>query len=161
VELDKLFASLFRLSEPLTASSVERVLKIHGAIVEMLQEVTRDKRSARSFVAKYMHCHNRIVPPFDANADKVLTTLAHKASLKNDEVVVPVGADPGYAIYVRRFLSLYDSLAQQNLPVTVRSLDYYLVWEHDNRLASTLKASVKLDAGAAIRPRTEALGASA
>src|SRR5438309_2067055 len=36
-----------------------------------------------------------------------------------------------YAAYVSRFVLLYD-LALQSLPVTVRLLDYYLIWKKEN-----------------------------
>jgi len=134
-ELDQLFLRLDKISEPLAATNVTEILEIHGQIVKLLGELTIDGQSPRSFVAKYMHFHNPVVPIYDGNAAKVVWGLVPERLIEADHVSVPDVADSYYADYVRRLLSLYRSIAAQDVSVTVRSLDYYLIWEHDNRLA--------------------------
>jgi hypothetical protein len=129
-ELDGLFLRLSGISEPLTPSNLTEILEIHGLIVKMLRSVTRDQHDVRSFVSKYMHFHNPAVPLYDTNADTVLTSLVPWPSVRKKEVTVRE-ADSYYAKYANRFLSLYDSMRSEGLVVTVRALDYYLLWKFE------------------------------
>jgi hypothetical protein len=131
-ELDLLFTRLYQISEPLTASNLPEILEIHGRMVEILRVLTRNGRSSRSFVSKYMHFHNAVVPPYDSFAAAVISSLVPKSSIDVEGTAIPKKGDKVYADYARRFLMLYESLKQMNLTVTVRSLDYYLVWKHDH-----------------------------
>jgi len=137
-ELDPLFARLARTSEPLIASNSAEIIEIHGRITNLLAEITINGDSPRSFVAKYMHFHNRVAPIYDANAAEVVWSLVPERSIQGDGITVPKVADLYFPGYVRRLLSLYDSIATNNVPVSVRSLDYYLVWEHDRLVSGPL-----------------------
>ena len=134
--IDRLFSRLAGVSEPLTASNVPTILEIHGQIVDMLSEITIDGQSPRSFVSKYMHFHNRVVPMYDSIAStKVLPRMVRSVRPQDIEAVVSLESDSEYRLNVCRFRNLYNLVASQNLPVTVRSLDYYLLWEHDRRVS--------------------------
>ena len=143
--LDYLFARLAKVSEPLTGSNVCEILEIHGYIVALLGEITINGQSPRAFVAKYAHFHNSVVPIYDANAAEVVRSLVSQREIDGDQISVPDVADPDYAGYVRRLLILYQFLTGHGVPVTVRSLDYYLVWEHDNRLTSGQPTAGKIN----------------
>jgi hypothetical protein len=132
-ELDWLFLSLAETSEPLTAPNLQRILEVHGQVVRLLSGVTMMGKSPRSFVSKYMHFHNSVVPMYDDITQGVLPSLVPKRSIKNELASIPNSADPDYACHVLRFLSQYELIVSKNLPVTVRSLDYYLLWEYGNR----------------------------
>ena len=134
-QLDLLFARLAKTSEPLAASNVSEIIEIHGQFVNLMAEITRDGQSPRSFVAKYMHFHNPVVPIYDGNAAEVVWNMVPQRSIERDGVKVSDVADLYFPGYVRRLLSLYHLIAAQDIPVSVRSLDYYLIWEHDRLVA--------------------------
>jgi hypothetical protein len=148
--LDHLFARLAEVSEPLTRSNISEIIEIHGYIVALVGGITINGQSPRAFVAKYAHFHNSVVPIYDANAAEVVWSLVSRKEIDGDQVTVPEVADPGYAGYVRRLLILHQFLTAHGVPVTVRSLDHYLVWEHDNRLTSRQPTAGKIVEEAAL-----------
>lgn len=132
-ELDALFIRLAGISDPPSTSNLADILEVHGAITGMLLEITGKSakgkaKSPRSFVAKYMHFHNPLIPPYDDYAATVLQSITQP--IGSIPISIPITADADYATYVRGLFSLYRFVAAQGLPVTVRSLDYYLLWEH-------------------------------
>jgi hypothetical protein len=158
--LDHLFARLAKISEPLTGSNVSEILEIHGYIVALLAEITIGGQSPRAFVAKYGHFHNRVFPIYDANAAEVAWSLVSQRAIDGDQIAVPDVADPQYAGYVRRLLILHQQMLERDIPITVRSLDYYLVWGHDNRLISRQTAAERVDENTAPIPQSEELEAN-
>ena len=46
----------------LTSSNISDILNVHGLILKLLSGLTIDGQSARTFVSKYLHFHNPIVP---------------------------------------------------------------------------------------------------
>ena len=127
-ELDQWFARLTKVSEPLATSNVREILTVHGSILELLTEITRNRQSARSFVSKYLHFHNPAVPIYDSIASTCLRSLIPLRTIRDFQVQPAEHADSEYADYVRRFTNLYQYVAAQGLPVTVRALDSYLIW---------------------------------
>jgi hypothetical protein len=147
--LDPLFLRLSGISEPLTTFNVSTILEIHGCIVELLSQVAIERQSPRSFVSKYMHFHNPVVPIYDSVAADVLPHLARVTP--EVRVDVPTGADSDYARYVGSFLKVYQVVAR-DLAVTVRSLDYYMLWEHDNYWNRQLARHSELEEATALSP---------
>jgi len=146
-QMEQLFNRLATISEPLTPEKATVILEIHGRIVSLLSQLTIDGQSARSFVSKYMHFHNSNVPIYDdITAVKVLPSLI---PIRSKDAQIPHGADQLYAAYVHRFLKLQDWASQSKLSFTVRSLDYYLVWEHERRVVQKAASSAPVDTAAA------------
>lgn len=133
-EIDRWFTSLKKLSEPLTMLNIRKILMLHGLFVNRLMSVTRDKQAARSFVSKYLHFHNPAVPIYDSVAAGLLPSLVALPTIRNFQIRPVKYSDPEYADYVRRFAKLYQSVASQGLPVTVRGLDYCLIWKAERAL---------------------------
>ena len=77
-----------------------------------------------------MHFHNPAVPLYDLNADTVLTSLVPWPSVRKKAITVK-DADSDYAKYANRFLNLYDLMKSAGWEVTVRALDYYLLWKFE------------------------------
>lgn len=127
-DIDQWLGSLEQIAEPLTISSIEKILYVHQLILNVSSSLTKDGEAARSFVSKYMHFHNPVVPIYDNIADTFLPKLVR---LRRDQIVSVEHADATYAAYVSRFFRLYG-LASKHLPVTVRLLDYYLIWKKEN-----------------------------
>jgi len=127
-EFDQWFARLAKVAEPLITSNVPEILTVHGLILERLTEITRDGQLARSFVSKYLHFHNSAVPIYDSVASTCLRSLISLRAIRDFQILPAEHADSIYADYVRRFTNLYQFIAAQGLPVTVRALDSYLIW---------------------------------
>lgn len=131
VEIDRWFFHLGRISEPLTIVSIRQILLLHGLLMDLLKRITIDEKSPRSFVSKYLHFHNRAVPIYDSVAAKFLPRLVLLGAIRDFQIRPVKCTDPDYSDYVQRFARLYECTASQSLPVTVRSLDYYLLWKAD------------------------------
>jgi hypothetical protein len=132
--IDQWLVQLAQVEEPLTGSNIDRILTIHGLILHLLKGLTIDGQSARSFVSKYLHFHNRVVPIYDSVADGFLPKLVR---LRKDQIQKAANADEWYAAYVSRFAKLYEA-ASQHTAVTVRLLDYYLIWKNEKGQAGLL-----------------------
>ena len=126
-EIDEWFLRLAKVFEPLASSNISEILAVHGLISKRLTHLTRRKQLARSFVSKYLHFHNSAVPIYDSVASGFLRGLVPLRRIRDFQIPVPDCADPEYADYVRRFAHLYQTIASHALPVTVRSLDSYLI----------------------------------
>lgn len=124
-KMNRWFTRLGKLAEPLTSSNITEILSIHGLILQLLTKITINEQLARSFVSKYMHFHNPIVPIYDNVANEFMPKLVPLPGLP---IRPTAQADPTYAAYVSRFATLYQNAASQ-VRVTVRSLDYYIILE--------------------------------
>jgi hypothetical protein len=128
--IDRWFARVATVSEPLTGLGIRKILLYHGLLVNCLSTITRDKQSSRSFASKYLHFHNPAVPIYDSIAASCLSSLVPLRTLRDFQIRSVKGADPEYADYVRRFAKLYRSIVGPT--VSVRRLDYYLIWKVDS-----------------------------
>ncbi len=126
-EIDRWFTDLRKISEPLDHLKIRKILMLHGLLVNRLAQRTIQNQSVRSFVSKYMHFHNPVVPMYDDVAATFLQGLVPLRMIRNSVIRRVTCADSEYADYVRRFAALY--FASQGLSVTVRSLDYYLLYK--------------------------------
>jgi hypothetical protein len=127
-ELDEWLNQLEHIEEPLSGSNIEKILTVHGSILNLLRKLTIRGQAARSFVSKYLHFHNPTVPIYDSIAANFLPKLIR---LRRDQIYTAVHADQEYATYISRFAKLYES-ASKTVSVTVRLLDYYLIWKKEN-----------------------------
>jgi len=126
-EIDAWLLQLKQIAEPLTSSDIKEILTVHGLILNLLRKLTIGGQAARSFVSKYLHFHNPTVPIYDSIADNFLPKLVR---LRSDQIYTSEHADRTYAAYVSRFAKLYE-FASGTVPVTVRLLDYYLIWKKE------------------------------
>jgi hypothetical protein len=124
-DIQSLFKQLEAATEPLTQSALKNIAEVHGALVKILAEMTKDAQALRSFASKYMHFHNSAVPIFDDWATRAVRRIVRRTrSLAILEK--PEGADEQYVDYLIRLAELYRR-ASSLLPVTVRGLDVYLL----------------------------------
>lgn len=122
-KMNRWFVRLGKITEPLTSSNIPELLTIHGLILELLTKITRDEQLARSFVSKYMHFHNPVVPVYDNVANEFMPKLIPMPGV---QMFTAQHADATYANYVSRFAKLYQAAGSQ-VRVTVRALDYYII----------------------------------
>lgn len=127
-EFDDLITELAALQEPLDAAVMERIVVTHGQLTELLQQLTDDQKAPRSFVAKYLHFHNPVVPIYDSRASE---HLAKHVRWETHQIPFerPPEGDAEYWEFCVRFFRLYDACRQAGLAVTVKSLDQYL-WQN-------------------------------
>lgn len=124
--IDSWFDELRVVSAPLDDEKCGLIVSIHGRMVRLLRPITRKKQSTPSFVSKYMHFHNSVVPIYDGLALASLRGLMRWS----DSMAVfkmPSDADKEYGWYVMRFLALHRQLAESGLRPTTRNVDYYLL----------------------------------
>lgn len=127
-----LLAPLKIISEPLNTDKLEKIVKIHGKLTQLIRKITRvskktrEKLSPRSFVSKYMHFHCPAVPIFDNYAKTALNRhdLMHEVKWfpKNTD-----DTDETYVEYVKRFWCLYQHLNSRIKNLSVKLVDYYLL----------------------------------
>ncbi len=82
----------------------------------------------RSFVSKYLHFHNPVFPIYDSVASGEIRRIVPLRSVLNIDFEVDGVSDSEYNDYVKRFFALYLHSIERGLPITVRSLDFYLIW---------------------------------
>jgi hypothetical protein len=123
-QLDELIAELNTIAEPLSPEKLQTVTRVHGRILKILARITRDGQSPRSFVSKYLHFHNSLVPIYDSRAAGVLRAFKPRTI---DEFQIPAGGDTKYAEFTMRFLKLYEFVRAADLKVNVKYLDNYLL----------------------------------
>ena len=97
--LQEIFASLADVAEPLTPESLRKIIHAAWAVCRLLQRITRNEESPRSFCSKYMHFHCPAVPLFD---DKVMKALPKLVRWQKSFQLfdLPNDADEYYAWYV-------------------------------------------------------------
>ena len=124
-----MIAGLSQVKAPFSVPNIPTILTVHGLILNLLSGLTIDNQSARSFVSKYLHFHNPIVPIYDSVAAGFLPKFI---SVRGVLIPTAEHADSTYSEYLYRFARLTESAASQGTTVTVRSLDYYLLWKKEN-----------------------------
>ena len=126
-KIEEIFSRLRRVREPLTPEKLKAILLLHGRFVRLLRPKMRLRQSPRSFASKYMHFHCPAVPLYDTRAVKA---LKHRYPWKERFEIfdLPWQADEEYGWYVLRFWQLYQDARKARKDVTVKMLDYYLLW---------------------------------
>jgi hypothetical protein len=107
------------------------IVSVHGRFVELLTHITRRNQSPRSFVSKYLHFHHPVVPIFDSVTSGILPSLVPWANAL-EVFKMPDDADKEYGWHVMRLYALYRCFANAHVPLTVKYLDYYLLWLAEN-----------------------------
>jgi hypothetical protein len=129
-QLNKLFAELKSVSEPLTVSKARKIVSLHGRFIELIRKPLRPDVSPHSFASKYMHFHCRAVPLVDRFASRKLTELVPWKQVEPAvQFPMPHGADSAYGWFVMRFLSLYEQKRKKNPDITVKEMDEFLTAE--------------------------------
>jgi len=130
-QADAILDSLRPVEEPLDLGGLRTIVEAHGRFCRLLQpvlrkSVLRKKQSARSFAAKYLHCHCPAVPIFDSyTRDKLerLVTWQDRFQVFDR----PADADEMYFWFVLRFWQLYQAAREPRPGVNVWLLDLYLL----------------------------------
>jgi hypothetical protein len=118
------------LSGDIEPTDLRAIVDLHGHIMRLLKPIARKLKSPRSFVSNYLHFHNPAVPIYNSYADWSLKRLVpHDDTLNAFDT--PRAADPDYDRYVKRFLRLCFILQENELIVSVKHLNHYLVWMAD------------------------------
>ena len=108
------------------------IAEVHGEIIQLLLPITREERTPRAFVSKYLHFHFPVVPIYDSYAESSLRSVVRwEPALEVFEK--PGRADEEYVWYLMRFLNLYDEAVSLELRLKVKYLDHYLVWKANQK----------------------------
>ena len=125
--VEAIFGDLAEIAEPLTPGRLKAIVGAHGRFVKMLQPLLRRRQSARSFASKYMHFHCPAVPLYDTYAAEALHHL-YRWEDRFEVFTLPDNADEWYAWHAMQFWQLYQDARKRGKTVTVRLVDYYLLW---------------------------------
>jgi hypothetical protein len=139
--VDQWLSSLGQVAAPLTTPHIQAILTVHGLILNLLQDLTIDHQSARSFVSKYLHFHNPLVPIYDSIAAGFLPKFVR---IRRIQIPTAENVDPIYAEYVYRFIKFYEFAASESAMVTIRLLDYYLIWKKESDQAGLSASDVQI-----------------
>jgi hypothetical protein len=126
-EIDSIISDASALMEPLTKEGIVAILIAHGKLVRLLTGITKNGYRPRSFVSKYLHFHNPVFPIYDSVASRKIRQIVQFEDVRAIDFKVDGTSDSEYNDYVRRFYALYQHSMDRGLPITVRSLDYYLI----------------------------------
>jgi len=134
-KMDEIFGTLRTIAEP-SSENLATIVRMHGELSRILTCATGG-RSARSFVSKYMHFHNPVVPIYDSLAVKGIKAIKIPSPSKGaSRAVVGVSGDEKYAQFVLRFYQLYEA-AKRLLPSSdeglTKRLDYFLIHKAEGR----------------------------
>lgn len=123
----------------ITRQKLEKIVSLHGRLVDLIKDITRNNYCPRSFVSKYMHFHCPVVPIYDSFASRIL----NKFIRWNNNLTVfdkPKIVDEEYMWFVLRFWELYKRASGQVDVERVKYLDYYLLCMADE--LNTLKKAL-------------------
>jgi len=134
--LDGIVQEVRRVRSPLTEDKLERIAVLHGRFASALQKHPRlrkakkrkDKLSPTSFVSKYLHFHNPVVPIYDSWSSA--GACHHHLLGKGSDTLgaMPIGTDPDYWHFLRGFWCVYqDARKEFGRKTSVRHLDRYLL----------------------------------
>lgn len=125
--IDALIQQLQTLENPATQESFIEIVRIHGAFCALMRQITRDNPSTPSFASKYLHFHCPIVPIYDAYA-KAAAQKMYSWRSDFDLLSDKPDIDLEYYWFVCRFNRLYLDLIAAGLDVTVKLVDFYLLY---------------------------------
>lgn len=131
---DSSINKLTNINEPLDIKKLKEILNVHGELVKILQEITREshqhgnsKLSPKSFVSKYLHFHCPAVPVFDNIVYSHIPSLIRK---NENSFILEYNEewDKDYYDYVMRFWKLYNTeIKSMACKYAVKALDWYLL----------------------------------
>lgn len=125
-EVNELIEAIDGCDKPRTSEPFKSALQSHLKMVKILESVTRENRTPRSFASKYLHFHRSCVPIYDLIAEEKLKKLVRWREIKKGEQFSDVSdADETYRKYVVRFWKLYTCCDKR---YSVKELDAALLW---------------------------------
>ncbi|MHB1423073.1 MAG: hypothetical protein ACYC3I_07740 [Gemmataceae bacterium] len=125
-QVDDIIGRLREAEEPLNEKNLETVVREHGKFCHLLSPIL-NKKSPRSFAAKYLHCHCPALPIYDSVASYKLRWVCPWED-GFQLFKQPEEADEKYYWFALWFLPLYRAARELRPGVTVRLLDLYLLW---------------------------------
>ncbi len=109
-------------NEPLKV--MKQIIDSHSTLVNVLKGITRDHRSPRSFISKYLHFHLSFVPVFDRYVTKNIKRHVGKKEIEKYNRYFK-GGDSDYSNYVKRLIVFSKNL-EIDLLTNVKNLDYFI-----------------------------------
>jgi hypothetical protein len=134
--LDSIVVRVRRERAPLDPDKLWRIAELHGEFSDVLRahESLRPTKSGKgkltptSFVSKYLHFHNPVVPIYDSWAAAGARRHRLLGSAKGTLGSSPEGSDPDYGQFLRRFWCVYQAGCEAlGYWPSVRHLDRYLL----------------------------------
>lgn len=134
-EIDLLLEGLPSEVDRLSARVLEPVLRVHGRLVEILRQITRDGKSTRSFASKYLHFHRPVFPIFDqyvvAHLPRLLRSLPPEIRRPVPSGLFPAPQCPPidrtYQAFVERMWQLQEAASAVGAEPTVKELDFLIL----------------------------------
>jgi len=133
--IDSILAEAGTIRGPLTPEALTDVARLHGRLVRLLKSrIMRNSRphmrekTPTSFVSKYLHFHNPVVPIYDSWASAGARNHRLLRSALDTLGEAPQGVDADYWRFLRMFWCVYQQAgAALGQTPSVRHLDRYLL----------------------------------
>jgi len=128
-DIDGWFAELPNEEErALTDDVISKCVWVHGRLVRLLERITHDGKSPRSFASKYLHFHRPVVPIYDSVASQTLNKLVRwRRAFDSTHLGEP--EDVSYRQFVTHLRQLNGLALRAGVFASVRALDSYLMQE--------------------------------
>jgi hypothetical protein len=112
----------------LTDELIPGCIRVHARLVRLLESITHDSRSPRSFASKYLHFHRPVVPIYDSVASWALGKLVRwRQAFDCDQLGEP--EDVIYRQFLMHLRQLQGQAHRAGVRPSVRELDWYLMHE--------------------------------
>lgn len=135
--LDGIVRQVRRVKAPLSRSKLEKMAVLHGQFAGVMQKHPRFRKTKKrkgkltptSFVAKYLHFHNPVVPIYDSWAVAGARRLADLRTCPDPlDRKAPRGVDEDFWKFLRHFWCVYrDARRALRRQPSVRRLDRYFL----------------------------------
>jgi len=131
VEMEQIFKDLLGITGTLGEHSLREIVSCHARFLELLSPIMKKSKvgrssAVRSFVAKYMHFHNPLVPIYDNENKKSLNELTKLCTSEMEHRDSPKNADHEYFAFGERLRCLASELKLELCACDIRNLDHYL-----------------------------------
>lgn len=130
-KIDSFVKRITSIGNQLTENNLATIITIHSKFDSLLREETRknkktdDNNSLRSFVSKYLHFHNPIVPIYDSRSKNALNHLCITADISFNECK---DVDQEYAKHCRLFYKVFSEIRKKDKKATVKEVDNFLLY---------------------------------
>jgi hypothetical protein len=127
--VDKILKRLKTIHEPLNEIKLNTIVQAHWELLRIVKRITRGSHTPRSFVSKYLHFHNPVVPIYDKVVVSTLTGIMTWRKWGQQFGTVPFlrNTDEDYRRFVFYFWQLYQEIPTPRKKGSVKLLDVYLL----------------------------------
>jgi len=133
---DDLLTPIRALSgKSLDREDIPTILKAHHNAVQFIKKITNDNK--RSFVSKYFHFHfPNLFFIYDSRVANIINSVIGKLPQEYKSILERCDQfDPIYGDFTLRCLYFMDYCNKENIPITLREIDSFLIRKANAKIA--------------------------